>query len=228
MRVNGVQLLPDPSGALFWPEQALLVFADLHLEKGSSFAERGVALPPYDTRATLRAMATLCTRYAPRRVVCLGDNFHDMRAWERMDAVDKGALGALVGAHDWIWISGNHDPEPPVGIGGKVQEVFTHGPLTFRHAPTDGSGPGAITGHLHPCARVRVRGRRLRRRCFVTDGVRLILPAFGAYTGGLDVAEPAIADLFPNGFHAWMLGADNVFPVSRARLCRSVYTLKPA
>ena len=216
LSVNGASLVLDPSGGLFWPAQELLVVADLHFEKGTAWAMRGAGLvPPYDTRATLAALAALCRRYRPRRVICLGDSFHDRKAESRLGPEEQEALAALVGAHDWIWIAGNHDPAP--AFGGTVVAEAHVPPLTFHHTPMNasctGSCHGHVAGHLHPSARVSVRGRSLRRRCFVSDGARLILPAFGAYTGGLDVRDPAFKPLFPNGFHAWMLGRDAVHPI---------------
>lgn len=212
LSVNGAPLLLDPSGGLFWPAQELLVVADLHFEKGTAWAARGAGLvPPYDTRATLSALAALCRSYRPRRVICLGDSFHDRKAESRLGPEEQEALTALVDTHDWLWIAGNHDPAP--AFGEAVAREVHIGPLAFHHAPDAASSRGHVAGHLHPCARVSVRGRSLRRRCFVSDGARLILPAFGAYTGGLDVRDPAFKPLFPNGFHAWMLGRDAVHPV---------------
>src|SRR2546429_3536460 len=152
MEVAGVSLLADLSGALFWQEQRLLVASDLHLEKGSSFATRGVLLPPYDTLATLGRLAAVISRHDPRIVIALGDSFHDRTAHERLSAEDRDAMAALRIGRDWIWISGNHDPMLPSDLGGTVADEVAIGPITFRHEPT-GAGGGSA-GHLHPKARV--------------------------------------------------------------------------
>jgi hypothetical protein len=217
--VNGAALMFDPSGALWWPDKGLLAVADLHFEKGSAFAaRRGVLMPPYDTRETLARLETVCARYRPRLVVALGDSFHDLKAAGRLTDHETGRIRALTAAHDWLWIEGNHDPEPPEDLGGRVASMMACGPLTFRHLPQPGVQAGEVAGHLHPAAKVRVRGRSLRRRCFVTDGSRLILPSFGAYTGGLDVRDPAFAFLLAGPFHAWMIGQDRVYPVPSRKL----------
>jgi len=217
--VAGVALLADPAGALFWPDESLLVVADLHLEKGSAFAARGVLLPPYDTATTLAALASLIARYAPRLVVALGDSFHDGGGPVRMSGADRAALIALQRGRDWLWIAGNHDPDLPGRIGGDFAETLALGPLTFRHEPMPDRGMGEVAGHLHPLARVARRGRAVSRRCFASDGRRVVMPAFGAYAGGLNVRDRAIAALFDTlGFSAHMLGARRLFAV-RAEQC---------
>ena len=219
MRVNGVKLEPDRSGALHWPEARLLAVADLHFEKGSGLAARGAGLiPPYDSRATLAALADTIDRLGPETVICLGDSFHDAEAEARLGAEETARLAALTGAVDWVWILGNHDPAPPAGLGGRAAETLTLGPLTFRHEPTADAQPGEVAGHLHPKAAIRRRGKRIVRRCFAADGQRVVLPAFGAYTGGLDVLDPAFAPVFPAGLHAWMLGREQVYRVADRRL----------
>jgi DNA ligase-associated metallophosphoesterase len=216
--VAGVAMLADPAGALYWPGEGLLAVADLHLEKGSSFAARGVLLPPYDTRATLSRIATLVARYAPRAVIALGDSFHDGDGPIRIAADDRTSLTDLQGGRDWIWITGNHDPEPATGVGGRFLDVFSSGTITFRHEPVAQS-PGVIAGHLHPVARVSRRGRAVSRRCFVGDGDRLVMPAFGAYAGGLNVRDRAFAEVFETfAFTAHMLGERRVYAVA-ARHC---------
>ncbi|MEQ9198167.1 MAG: ligase-associated DNA damage response endonuclease PdeM [Parvibaculum sp.] len=219
LRVSGARFDLMPEGAAWLADERLLVVADLHFEKGSAFAERGIALPPYDTRATIARLEALVAKLKPDTLVALGDSFHDMKAAERMDAEDAARLARLSRSLDWIWIAGNHDPVPPRAFGGAVMEELRVGPLTFRHEPRAAPATGEIAGHLHPCAAVRVRGRRLRRRCFASDGTRMIMPAFGAYAGGLNVLDTAYDDLLPGfGFHAWMMGARTVIPVSAARL----------
>ncbi|MFV3074244.1 ligase-associated DNA damage response endonuclease PdeM [Niveispirillum fermenti] len=219
--LNGALLQADPAGALFWPTRGWLLVADLHLEKGSAFARHGQFLPPYDTAATLTRLEALCARWRPLRVVCLGDSFHDRDAAARISAGDGRRIAALTAAHDWIWIAGNHDPAPPAGWGGSVvTAVLREGPLVLRHeAVTDPEqAAGEVSGHFHPKAAAVVRGRRISARCFAGDGQRLILPAFGAYTGGLNVLDPAMAGLFRRPFHAWMLGTGRLFPLPSTRL----------
>jgi uncharacterized protein len=216
--VAGTSLVADPSGALYWPEHGLLAVADLHLEKGSSFAARGQLLPPYDTAATLARLARLIAHYAPRCVMALGDSFHDGGGPDRLGADDRASLGALQRKRDWIWITGNHDPDPADGIGGAFRATLTVGALTFRHLPSGSAGE--ICGHLHPVARIAHRGRAVRRRCFAADETRMVMPAFGAFTGGLNVRDAAFADLFGTlKFTAHMLGEDRLYAFTAAR-CR--------
>jgi DNA ligase-associated metallophosphoesterase len=216
----GTTLLADPAGALYWPDEELLVVADLHLEKGSAFARRGVMLPPYDTATTLARLAGLVERYAPRLLIALGDSFHDNHGPRRMSGGDRAALTELQRGRDWIWIAGNHDPAPPDGIGGRSAEMLALGPLIFRHQPSPQPCDGEIAGHLHPRACIAQRGRAVSRRCFASDGRRLVMPAFGAYAGGLNVRDHAIAGLFGTlAFTAHMLGAQRLFAVAANR-CR--------
>jgi len=222
-RINGETLMLDRAGALWWPAERTLVFSDIHFEKGSSYARRGALLPPYDTRTTLRRMAVLIERYRPGRVIALGDSFHDPDAADRLDGEERAQLASFVGGCDWVWIEGNHDPEPPVWLGGTITGEIAIGGLVFRHEPSALPQPGEIAGHLHPCATVSRRGRSLRRRCFASDGTRLVMPAFGAYAGGLDVGDEAIANLFADAFAAYMLGGRRVYAVAargRPRLTR--------
>lgn len=216
--VAGATLVADPLGAIYWPDEKLLAVADLHLEKGSSFATRGVLLPPYDTASTLARLARLIERYAPLRVIALGDNFHDGGGPARMADISRAALKALQHGRDWLWITGNHDPAPADGIGGGFADMLALGPLTFRHEPSPQSADGEIAGHLHPVARLAQRGRAVSRRCFAGDGRRLLMPAFGAYTGGLNVRDRAIAMLFgPLAFTAHMLGDRRLYAIAAAR-----------
>jgi uncharacterized protein len=214
----GVTLIADPAGALYWPEEKLLVAADLHLEKGSAYAARGVLLPPYDTAATLARLARLIERYAPRLVVALGDSFHDGGGPARMADNSRGALMTLQRGRDWVWLAGNHDPDPADNIGGRFADVLALGGLTFRHEPSAEASAGEIAGHLHPLACIVQRGRALRRRCFASDGRRVVMPAFGSYAGGLNVRHRAIASLFPAlAFTAHMLGERRLYAVPAAR-----------
>lgn len=214
--VAGVTLVADLSGALFWEEESLLVVSDLHLEKGSSFAARGVLLPPYDTVATLGRLGAVIGRYDPRMVIALGDSFHDRTAHDRLSAPDRDAIAAFQVGRDWIWISGNHDPALPSDLGGVVAREAAVGPIAFRHEPTGASGE--IAGHLHPKARVSTRGRSMERRCFACDGERAVMPAFGAFTGGLSIRDAAFAKIFQTlGFMAHVLGDDRLHTIAASR-----------
>jgi DNA ligase-associated metallophosphoesterase len=218
VQVAGTALLADPDGALYWADEKLLVVADLHLEKGSAFARRGVLLPPYDTASTLSRLARLVEHYAPRIVIALGDSFHDDHGPLRMSDLDRIKLKGLQRARDWIWIAGNHDPDLPRDIGGRFTDSIAIGALTFRHEPSEQPQDGEIAGHLHPLARVAQRGRAVSRRCFATDGRRLVMPAFGAYAGGLNVRDEAIFGLFGSlTFTAHMLGAQRLYAIAAER-----------
>ncbi len=202
----------DPSGALWWQDGRTLVVSDLHLEKGSSLARRGTLLPPYDTAATLKRLAALVEAYDPARIVSLGDSFHDRGAAGRLGEAARREVARLQRGRDWIWISGNHDDETAGALGGSCMGELRLGRLTLRHEPRPEAGPGEVAGHLHPAAKLRLRGRGLRRRCFVTDGGRLVMPSFGAYTGGLNVLDEAWRPLFaPRAFSAWVIGGRGVY-----------------
>ena len=214
--VVGVSFLADLSGALFWQDESLLVVSDLHLEKGSSFARRGVLLPPYDSAATLALLALVIARRNPRMVIALGDSFHDGDGHNRLSMADREAIVMMQARRDWIWISGNHDPALPSDLGGVVAEEVAIGPIAFRHEPTGASGE--IAGHLHPKARVSTRGRSMERRCFACDGERAVMPAFGAYTGGLNIRDAAFAKIFQTlGFMAHVLGDNRLHSIAASR-----------
>jgi uncharacterized protein len=216
--ISGVGLVADPAGALYWPDERLLVVADLHLEKGSAFAARGVLLPPYDTATTLARLAILVERFVPRLVIALGDSFHDDDGPARMGDSSRTALAALQRGRQWVWIAGNHDPGLPDGIGGSFADVVALGPLTFRHEPSRISCDGEIAGHLHPLARIARRGRAVSRRCFAGDAKRLVMPALGAYAGGLNVRDGAFSVLFGAlAFTAHLLGERRVYAVAAAQ-----------
>jgi DNA ligase-associated metallophosphoesterase len=215
----GERLQALPEGALHWPARRLLAVADLHLEKGSSYAVAArKLLPRHDTRQTLAMLAALVATCAPRIVVCLGDSFHDGEAAERLPTEERRQLEDLTRRAHFVWIAGNHDPGPPPDGWGEVAEEINEGPLVFRHEAQFGPADGEISGHFHPVAALTVRGRGLRRRCFLTDGRRLILPAFGTYAGGLNALDPAIAQLFPDDYDALILGRDAVRRLSWRRL----------
>ena len=222
LHLAGEMLVPLAEGGLWWPRERLLVVSDLHFEKGSSYAARGQMLPPYDTGATLAAVEALCTRLMPRTVISLGDSFHDRSAELRLPAPYAERIRALTGAHDWVWVEGNHDPDPPAHLGGRAAKVLRLGPLVFRHEP-DGEA-GEIAGHLHPVAKVKGRGRNVRRRCFASDGARLVMPAMGAFTGGLNVLDEAFGRVFPEGLTAFALGEGKVFVLSGGSLLGDVPT----
>ncbi|WP_437344274.1 ligase-associated DNA damage response endonuclease PdeM [Mesorhizobium marinum] len=217
--VAGEAALCDRRGALYFPSRDLLCVSDLHLEKGSSFARRGMLVPPYDTAATLLRLQAVIDHYRPKSVVSLGDSFHDDEGSSRLPERLRLDLSALAAGRDWFWVSGNHDPSPPAGLPGKTVEALAVGPLSFRHEPSKKSPPGEIAGHLHPCARIVQRGRSVRRRCFAADGTRIVMPAFGAYTGSLNVLDRAYAGLFrEDGLVAYMIGASKVFAIAGAML----------
>ena len=216
--VAGTTLVADPAGALYWPDERLMAVADLHLEKGSAFATRGVLLPPYDTTATLARLARLIEHYSPALVVALGDSFHDGGGPARMPEVSRAALTVLQHGRDWLWLAGNHDPDPPRGVGGRVAAELAVGPLTFRHKPSPHAADGEIAGHLHPSARVAQRGRGVARRCFAADAKRMVMPAFGAYAGGLNIRDRAFVALFGAlSFTAHLLGAGRLYAIPAAR-----------
>ena len=217
LSVNGADLVLDLAGALYWPDESALVVADLHLEKGSSFATRGMLLPPYDTAATLALLGRAVARYAPRLVIALGDSFHDGDGPARLMADDRGALAGLQRGRDWVWIAGNHDPNPANNIGGVFTRSLSLGPLTFRHEPSEGAADGEIAGHLHPSARVSQRGRAVTRKCFAADAHRMVMPAFGAYTGGLNIRDRAFAKVFARAFTAHLIGDKRLYAFAAAR-----------
>lgn len=217
--VAGETVVCDRRGALYVPEFGLLCVSDLHLEKGSSLARRGMLVPPYDTAATLIRLQAVIDHYRPKTVVSLGDSFHDVGGSSRLPERMRLDLSAMMAGRDWFWVSGNHDPQPPAGLPGDTVEALAAGKLLFRHEPSVESPAGEIAGHLHPCARIVQRGRSLRRRCFAADGERIVMPAFGAYTGSLNVLDRAYAGLFRHdGLIAYMIGASKVFAISGAML----------
>lgn len=221
IRLAGEEFFADPSGGLYHPGERMLIVADLHLEKGSSFARRGMLLPPYDTAATLARLAAVVARWRPARVAALGDSFHDPNAHERLREAERAALAAMQAGRDWLWIAGNHDPGPPVGAGGQSLAELAFGRITLRHEPRHGRAEGEIAGHLHPVARVAGAGGSTRARCFVTDGARCVAPAFGALAGGLDIAHPAFAPVFATrAVVAHVLGRDRVWRVPGERCGR--------
>lgn len=196
----GADLIALPSGALFWPAKALLCVSDLHFGKSERLARRGASLlPPYETRATLERLDADIEATSARRVVCLGDSFDDLAAAEGLDPDDQLWLTRMMAGREWLWIEGNHDAGP-VELGGSHLAAFSLGPLQFRHIAT--SDTAEISGHYHPKA--RLAGRSMR--CFLLDQHRLILPAYGAYTGGLWTHDAALTQILQPGALALMLG----------------------
>lgn len=219
-RLAGMDVLLDPTGALYWPRERLLVVSDLHLETGSSYARTGQMLPPYDTALTLAALTMAMDRYRPSRVISLGDTFHDTKGVSRLSPADRDHISALTGRAEFIWIIGNHEGDSAAPLGGQVSESLTVGATTFRHIPRQEPGAGAeVAGHLHPAARIVVRGRAIKRRCFVGCERRLVMPAMGRLTGGLDVRDPAFAPLWPaERPRLHLLGPARVYAVGSATI----------
>jgi DNA ligase-associated metallophosphoesterase len=218
LELAGAEVLLRSSGALWLAAERTLVVADLHMEKGSAYAARGQLLPPYDTRETLARLAAEAAQLLPRRIVLLGDTLHDGAAEDRLAGEDARALGAIASVADLVWIVGNHDAGGPRRLPGEVAAGWRAVGLDFVHAPAAVPRGGEVAGHLHPCARVRGRVGSVRRRCFVTDGERLVLPAFGAYAGGLNVMDAAFRPLFVRPPLAVALGQRRAHPVGWAQL----------
>ncbi|HWA01684.1 MAG TPA: ligase-associated DNA damage response endonuclease PdeM [Caulobacterales bacterium] len=216
--VAGTLVEALPEGALWIASARTLVVSDVHFEKGSAYARGGQMLPPYDTRKALTRLAALIETLKPQRVVSLGDSFHDVDAPQRMHEGDRDALMEAMARVEWVWVLGNHDPEIPDTLGGVRTRELRVESLVLRHEPVEADAPGEIAGHLHPCAKVAGRGRSVRRRCFASDGVRLVMPAFGAYAGGLNVRDEAFAPIFPNGALALVISRGRVLPAPHERL----------
>ncbi len=219
--IEGVYAVCDPLGSLFLPDSGTLVVSDLHLEKGAAYARRGTLLPPYDTALTLRLLQTVIARYRPLRVISLGDSFHDRQGASRLPDAFERLLRDLMVGRDWYWIAGNHDPDAPGELDGDcVRELYFDG-LQFRHEPSvDATAArGEIAGHLHPAARVVRRGKGVRRPCFATDNSRMVLPAFGVMTGGLNLRHQAFSSLFHRpALTAHLLGRERIYSVAYGRL----------
>lgn len=184
-----------PDGALFWPEQQALILADLHLEKGSFLARFGSALPLLDTRDTLQRLAALIDHYQPEEILCLGDSFHDTQAPTRLAGEDLAQLNRLMGkVSHWHWVLGNHDPILPQALGGQRHISLLRSGMCLSHEPEEGEVAPQIIGHFHPKATLRVGGQRISGRCLIHDDQRMVLPAFGSFTGGLDVNHAALRE----------------------------------
>ena len=219
--ICGKAFIAHRSGALYWPAVDALIIADLHLEKGSHFAARGQMLPPYDTRETLARLAAALDLTPATTVIALGDSFHDQGGGDRLCPDDLGALRILQEDRDWIWVTGNHDSTISQRLGGHVVNELTVEGLTLRHIPATGRVTHEIAGHMHPAARLSRHGHTIRRPCFVGNGRRLVVPAFGAFTGGLNILDEAFEPLFgSDGMQVWMLGHEGLYPVA-TRLLRA-------
>ena len=219
MRFAGHNFEPLPSGALFWHAQQTLLVADLHFEKMASFARRGQMLPPYDTAMTLARLKGDIRRTGAQRLVALGDSFHRVDASSLLTNSDRMRFDMLTDLVDCIWLSGNHDPAPST-IGGACLPELELGGLTLTHEPRRGVA-GLLAGHLHPAAHIQLNGRSTRGPCFVHDNRLLILPAYGASTGSINILSPAFAGLLDfSALEVTMLGRERVYPVSPRRLIR--------
>ena len=212
----GYRLVALASGALYWPARRALLVADLHFEKASWFAGRGQMLPPYDSAATLTALEAAVAACAPAEIWCLGDSWHDVGGCDRLSDADRARLRALTAAHRWTWITGNHDAVLGDPCGGAVLAEAVVDGLALRHEADPAEPRPELSGHFHPKLRVRIRGRQVARRCFVATDAKLILPAFGALTGGLDAHHPEIVRAVGRGAEALVPVADRMlrFPVA--------------
>ncbi|WP_310380053.1 ligase-associated DNA damage response endonuclease PdeM [Rhizobium sp. 1399] len=212
--IHGIAAVCDPLGALYLPDAGILVVSDLHLEKSAAYARRGMMLPPYDTLATLTVLAAVISRYDPKLVISLGDNFHDRVGSQHLPDAFRTLIVEMARGREWIWINGNHDPDGTVDLPGTCSDELYYAGLTFRHEPRDGLQKGEIAGHLHPAATVRRREKSVRRPCFATDGARLLMPAFGVMSGGLDLGHNAMKGLFDKAsLIAHLLGRDRIYSV---------------
>jgi len=213
---GGHDFLASPSGALFWPSEQALLVADLHLEKASWFARLGQFLPPYDSQATLAALTEEVSATGATTLCCLGDSFHDRFGCDRLPQQARDMLLALTSNLDWVWIVGNHDPGFADHCGGRIEDECEVGGIILRHeAEADESRP-EMSGHYHPKLRLHVRGRSVSRRCFIASDLKLILPAYGSLTGGLDAHHPEIARKTGPGAAALVPVSDRLlkFPIA--------------
>lgn len=218
--ICGTSFLAHVSGALYWPSENTLIVADLHLEKASSYAERGVMLPPYDSRETLMRLGEVIDYFGAESVIALGDSFHDCNGCDRLGAEDRETLSIIQDGINWTWVTGNHDPVIGRDVGGTVRREVRLGGVDLRHEPRATATTHEIAAHMHPAAKLALHGYTIRRPCFISNGLRLILPAFGSFTGGLNILDEAYLPLFGNdGFAVWMMGQEGLYPVA-TRLLR--------
>ena len=212
----GNQFFASPEGALYWPAEQALLVADLHLEKASWFARLGQLLPPYDSLATLHALAGEIERTGVARLYCLGDSFHDKFGCDRLPASARDLLKSLTSRLDWIWIVGNHDAGFIDHCGGRIEEECAVSGIVLRHEAVEQDSRPEISGHFHPKFRLSMRGRSVSRRCYVASATKLILPAYGAFTGGLDAGHPEILRKVGPGASALVPVTDRLlrFPIA--------------
>jgi uncharacterized protein len=212
----GHEFFASTEGALHWQAEQALLVADLHLEKASWFAAGGQMLPPYDTLATLQALAADIERTAVRRLYCLGDSFHDRYGCERLPPKARALLTSMTARIDWVWIVGNHDAGFVDHCGGRVEDECEVGGIILRHEAAAGEPQPEMSGHYHPKLRLSLRGRNVSRRCFVASATKLILPAYGSLTGGLDAGHPEIMRKVGQGASALVPVTDRLlrFPIA--------------
>jgi DNA ligase-associated metallophosphoesterase len=213
---SGHELMALPQGALFWPDRRALLVADLHLEKASWFARLGQMLPPYDSIATLSDLSMIAASTRAEEIWCLGDSFHDSHGCDRLPAAARALLTALTGAIRWTWITGNHDPGIADHCGGAIAEEAEVDGLILRHEADPAETRPELSGHFHPKLRITHRGRQVSRRCFIATQTKLILPAFGSLTGGLDAHHPEIVRAVGTGAQALVPVQDRLlrFPIA--------------
>jgi hypothetical protein len=219
---GGETLQPLACGALYWPAQGALLVADLHFEKASAFARRGWLLPPYDSADTLRRLIDALERCGARQVICLGDSFHDKNGPDRLPSGPRAALRSLAASLDWLWIAGNHDDTAGAALGGRVMAEARIGGLTLRHQADPDDPAPELSGHFHPKLAIHSNGRRIVRRAFAVSATKIILPAYGAYAGGLDIADPAITAVMRGAVTAVVAEAGQLlrFPVAEAKISK--------
>ena len=210
----GRKMILHPSGSIFWPDQATLIVGDLHFEKASWYHSSGQFLPPFDSSETLKKLETVMSEFLPKRLILLGDVFHDNYAWHRMVQTDKERLTKLLKRTETIYVNGNHDPKAtlPSQFSGLI---YTVAGVTFRHVMDANEKGPEISAHFHPVAIVKYRGARIRRACFVCKKNRILLPAFGALTGGLNVNDPALNTFRDIGTQLYLLGNKAIFNIPR-------------
>lgn len=219
----GETLVPQACGGLFWPAQDTLLVADLHFEKASAYARKGRLLPPYDSYDTLAALIDSIETTGARRVICLGDSFHDAAGPARLADGPRATLTMLTRDLDWLWITGNHDDEAAGSLGGRVAPETNIGPLTLRHEAVPGDPAPELSGHFHPKITIRIRGRAITRRCFALTATKIILPAYGALTGGLAVDDPAFTPVFAGPATALVTEAGRLlrFPIAAPAIAQN-------
>lgn len=212
IQFGGTRFLPLPSGGLYWEKEHALIVSDLHLEKGSSFLKYGLFLPPYDTVETLKKLQGDIRRVQPKTLIFLGDIFHDKTALERIQNSDLTAFDVMLENHNVIWVEGNHDPgiAPP---SVTIHSDYLYGDIIFRHIAENAAGDYEISGHYHPCTKFVHKQQKVRRPCFVVSENKIILPSYGAYTGGLDIEHKAIKDAISKPYETYVLGHKKVYKI---------------